>query len=313
MFVPKFEDYIFFHILRNFESLTDNATFIKHLSKISTILRDRIFNGLSIFDGCINKNYLQLFCNKDLPLKNVFLNNNIEDKELSKKFLQTHQFESVEILQMSYLNFIEVFQNVNSENLNKLVVHHCTMAYFSVFYEKYYKNDKCPEKKPRYTKSPPIFKNLTFLDISNINVDDEHFYFVMRGIERLEKIDISNTQISDIRPLKFQKNLVYLHYSGIESSEADNSIHLQCLDKLKWLTLDVNSSRKLDMRWLNYINPVIESHLSADEKEFYLKVPEKFQSKEFWSHDEFIQLACWKNLEFFHISGNWDFSESSAL
>ncbi|CAD5118055.1 DgyrCDS6795 [Dimorphilus gyrociliatus] len=316
--VLRFEDQVFYYILRNFRSLMKNLSFLR-LIKNKTIppsMCDRIFNGLNIFYAGIPGDFLEMFTVDKIQLTHIrFGDQNIKNKNFMK-FLIDQKLQNLTIEPQKIMAVEELLGLIDSEHLEQFAAHYCEFLPMNKLCKENRKRQLKHTRKKSFVFSwpfPPL-RNLTVLNVSESPVDNLQFFFITKESQHLVDVNISATSITDLRLLKKQTKLQYLDCSGMNSSIEKSYIYLHCLKNLKCLTFGqyFPNKSKFRLTWLKEVNPVIQKYLTVEELEAYREVPQQFKTKRSWNISQFLRLAHWKDITFFELIGKWNPSPSSV-
>lgn len=289
----KLEEYTFYYILRNFESLFQSKGFLNKFYHLPSIILDKFFNELIGFYGNVPDRIMEYFSHDSLLLRNICLNDNFSDGRSYLNFVKSHRFQSIELQYSNWQRLIYLMEFFQPDDLEKLSIHKYNIEFIdriSLFY-----SYNVEDNERVFTI--PTFRNLKYLSVNSIDITDSKLFNIVRFINLLEYVDISNTNITDIRLLKKQKNLKHLDCTNIRVC-GRNFIHLACFKNLKYLSFD--GAEKLN--WMGNSNSFIDSNINDQEKIAYLEVPIEFKSKYEWDFNEFINIVIWKDLEFLNVS-----------
>lgn len=306
----KLQDISFYYIVKNFAFLMERPRFCESFKnrQVPYSICNDIFNALNDYYNGMSDGLIEMFDKESFQLTDIRYSDRNLSHSSKHKFLEGHKFKSLTFDYLVNSTVEDVLELVDGEELNSLSIHSCMFSSELYTNSNKRRNGQKGYSKPRFLKIYPNLKHLTVLSVSNCLINDIQFFFITKEVNSLINVNISATNITDIRLLKKHTNLQYLDCSYLKESAEKNFVHLHCfknLRKLRFGNPEIPKS-KIRLGWSSYINPFYKHFITRKDFEQFRQPPKKFAQKENWYISGFLELADWKDLEFLDVTGKWD-------
>lgn len=312
--ILRLEDYSFYKLLNNFEKLIENDNFVKKLrnDKIPLNISNRLFNELDNFYCGIPCKLLKTFKNDYFQLNNItFRDRNILDR-YSIRILNEHRINYLCLKQLNKLYIDNILDILNCKEIIHLKLNQSIFLMEKELYDFRIESVNDASNWIFVLKRPfPLFTNLIVLNLSKSKIDNNNFFYLSKNMILIEDLNISYTNINDLRILKRFKKLKSLFCMGMTDAAHYNFIHIHCLKSLQYVSAGYDGIQNDDLIINSEIEPFIVNFLTDEELDDYVDVDKKFSSKTDWTFKEFFSLVKWKDLKFFNFTTDCELDSSS--
>lgn len=196
-------------------------------------LTEEILRYIDDTNTGIEENFLLSFTSSKVSLKNITLHCNRITNASSMAFLRSHQIESIYIEHFKKTKVKDWLNFVNDCTLKNLCLRECTFL-GDIDHE-------CNDYNIDDIICLSRFKNLIILDVSYTDFHNLHFEYICKYMEYLNNLNISGTNISDLKCIKYIKKLTIFDCSQIRNQSVCQTFN--SLKHLKYLqSLDITQS-----------------------------------------------------------------------
>lgn len=304
------EDLAFDILLKNFEILIANKTSNSVFSKtIPTLISEKILHGLNDCFLGVPPNSLRHFKRRNFMLANIRVNGR-RIRTISKMlFLRGHELLSAKLENFYNIRVESWIKHLKVSNLRELSLEGCCFLDRSVVVDQNQSENEENENEimKKLNSILPTYEILDFscLKILNVgcsDINDIQFDHLTKNCSNLSELNISSTNITNLRLLERFPRLEMLDCSFPKcKSVYDTYLALLKLKSLK--TLDISKSDNIGYGLL------VLRYMSAEEEMKIHSAPETDAtdnlSQETLLVGTFLEKANWENMTHFNFSGNW--------
>lgn len=208
---------------------------------LENYLVGEIFNYLDEYNLGIYEDCLEYFVCKRTQLKRVKFNGRRIKNKTFLAFLKNHPLESVNIKNLNEFSINDWIKYVNNEDLQELSIINCQFI------------DKNLLNSMNYLKK---FRNLLKLNISFTKFDDNCFNFICNELLLLEYLDITNTNVQILTPIKNLTNLNTFIYRICNETiiNFQQLYNLNEIDNIQYINIGFIAAKCIERIEENFLN-----------------------------------------------------------
>ncbi|CAD5123096.1 DgyrCDS11469 [Dimorphilus gyrociliatus] len=296
-------------LIRNFQTLMDDSKSRKRLfsATIPPIIAEKVLHQINEYYLGVPPNILKHFTKNNTILKDIAINGRRIKGITLMQFLRGHNLNSAALINFNLIRVEKWIKYLKVSTLKQLSLEgSCFLDRIVVQEENHHEQGGEETKRLNMEllqTKPPSYKGLGFkclvqLSLANTDINDVHFLHFTKDCPQLRHLNISSTNITDLRLLEKFQNLESLDCSYPNSTNVyDTYLALLKLKSLK--VLDISKSDRIGY------GALILRYKGPNEKGSSTSTKTSKSKEKDWHLSDFLNNAMWENMTHFNLSGNW--------
>lgn len=244
----------FEYLLNNYQLILIENTGRSNKGLISNSILENLVERLDYFFCGIPEDFCKFLSKSGLDLRKLNIHGNRIHNPQSLAFIKSHKLQSVCINSFNSFPLIDWINYINPIDIEEISLVDCKI------YENYpYDLEICVKNAPNeyadfinpekgIDNHFKQFINLKILNLSYTDTGNEFLRFISDNLINIEELYLSNTSVTDLRPIKNLNKLSCLDCSSCSNHLIEKSYSI--LNKLKeitWMDLSLNFEFLHDM------------------------------------------------------------------